>query len=80
MVTLWILIIGFKNAGGALSLNTTGGQPVMQAIATYRTASECNTASKGLYEALQNGGVAVDVVCLPTGVSDPVSKQPHARQ
>ena len=79
MFTLWILIIGFKNASGSVSLNTTGGQPVMQAIATYRTSSECNAASKGIFDALQNGGVAVDVVCLPTGMSDPVSKQLRAK-
>jgi len=73
MATLWLLILGFKNAGGLVSLNTTGGQPQMQAIATYRTAGECNAAGKKLYDDLQNGGVAADTVCLPTGISDPVT-------
>lgn len=47
LLTLWILIIGFKNAAGTISINTTGGQPVMQALATYRTQKECDTASQG---------------------------------
>jgi hypothetical protein len=73
LFTLWILILGFKNAAGTVTLNTTGGQPVMQDLATYRTSKECDGAAQIIYPALQNGGVAVNAVCLPTGISDPVA-------
>jgi hypothetical protein len=71
MVTLWILIIGFKNAGGIMT--PYAGPPTMQALATYRTDHECDVASKGIHEELQAGGVSVHVICLPTGMSDPLS-------
>ena len=71
MVTLWILIFGFKNSGG--SVTPFSGQPIMQPIATYPTEKECNSAGAGVYGGLQKGGVAVNVICLPTGLSDPIA-------
>ncbi len=80
MITLWILVLGFKNVGGTVTLST--GQPLMQPIATYRTQKECDLASKVVFSGLQNGGVAANVICLPSGISDPVVNAPlprHAR-
>jgi hypothetical protein len=74
MFTLWILILGFKNVAGDTLLNSTGAQPAMQPIATYSTQKECSTVAQMLYKTLQEGGVSEDVICLPTGVSDPVAK------
>lgn len=71
-VTLWVLIRGFGNAGGTVTLLTAAA---MQPIATYRTAAECNKIAKGLLNGLRQGGTDANVLCLPTGKSDPVRRQ-----
>lgn len=68
-VTLWVLIRGFANVGGSVSLSTT---PVMQPIGTYRTAAECNAVAKVAFQSLRQGGTDANVLCLPTGISAPV--------
>jgi hypothetical protein len=71
MVTLWILIIGFKSAGGSMS--SYNGRPTMQPLANYATEHECDAAAKDVHDSLQAGGVGVNTICLPTGVSDPLN-------
>lgn len=74
MYTLWILIIGLQNALGQTPLPNNGAQPAMQPIATYRTSGKCQASAKMLYKFLTKHSVSVDVMCVPTGVSDPVAK------
>lgn len=70
MVTLWILIFGFTNAGGS---TTPYAQPLLQAMATYRTLKECDAAAAEL-NGLQSKGLIGSTICLPTGISDPITK------
>ena len=74
MFTLWILILGLKNELGQTVLSKSG-RPAMQAIATYHTVSECTSSAKTLYKFLNTHSAGVDVICLPTGVSDPVGQK-----
>ena len=70
MFTLWILIMGFGNSGGSVALLSGAAQ--MQPIATYRSAKACSSTATQLYRTLRAGGVDANVICLPTGVADPL--------
>ncbi len=70
LFTLWILIFGLKNAGGSVTLFQ--GPLALQPIGTFETQKECELIAHPLYTTMQNNGAAVDVFCLPTGISDPV--------
>jgi hypothetical protein len=79
MTTLWVLILGIQNAAGQALINHTGAQLAMQPVATYGTQDECQTSAGRLYKFLTTHSVSVDVLCLPTGVSDPVAKHYEAK-
>ncbi|MBW8078643.1 MAG: hypothetical protein GJU76_11340 [Gallionella sp.] len=72
MFTVWVLILGVKNVLGQTPLSTTPAQLAMQPIATYRNAKDCTAAATTLYKFVEGHSVGADVICLPTGVSDPM--------
>lgn len=76
MFTLWILIFGFANAGGTV---TPYAKPVLRAMATYHALKECDAAAAEL-NGLQSKGLIGSTICLPTGISDPVTKMALPRR
>lgn len=77
-VTLWVLVRGFGNVGGSVTLLDRAH---MQAIGTYRTNTGCVKVAKAVHDGLRAGGTDADVLCLPTGLTDPVASRPieHGR-
>ena len=74
MYTLWILILGLQ-VGVGPTAQIHPSRPAMQPIATYSTHAECVASGNTLYKFLMSHEVGVDIVCLSTGVSDPVGSR-----
>jgi hypothetical protein len=78
MTTLWILFLGFRNATGGVTPFT--GQQTLQPLATYRTVQECSDSGQSIFTLMQGRVIVVQMICLPTGVSDPVARAPVTQQ